>query len=291
MTVPARVLVVGSGLLGTSLGLALRRHGVVVHLRDADARVAGAAAARGAGTTDPPAGRLDLAAVAVPPTATAAVVSELLDADAARVVTDVASVKAPVLAAVAAAAGARARRYVPGHPMAGREVSGPAGAHAELFENRPWVLCAGPGTTAAVDREAVEAVTALVRLVGGIPLLMDAGTHDAAVARLSHAPHALSVLAAARLTDAPAAQLALAGTGVMDVTRVAAGDPSLWADILSANAAEVQDVLGAVRADLDRLLAALREGRPEGLAELLRAGAAGRSRLDRTSDRKVGLDG
>lgn len=223
--------------------------------------------------------------VAVPPTATAAVVTELLDADAARVVTDVASVKAPVLAAVAAASGARVRRYVAGHPMAGREVSGPDGAQAELFMNRPWVLCGGPGTGAAVDPEAVEAVTAVVRLVGGIPLLMDAGTHDAAVARVSHAPHALSVLAAARLADAPAAHLALAGSGVRDVTRVAAGDPSLWADILSANAREVLDELTAVRADLDRLLAALRAGRPDDLSELLRTGAAGRSRLDRASDR------
>lgn len=285
MTGPARVLVVGSGLLGTSLGLALRRHGVAVHLRDADPLVMRAAAARGAGTTDPPAGRLDLAVVAVPPTATAAVVSELLDADAARVVTDVASVKAPVLAAVTAASGARARRYVAGHPMAGREVSGPAGARAELFKDRPWVLCGGPGTGAAVDPEAVQAVTALVQLVGGIPLVMDAAAHDAAVARVSHAPHALSVLAAARLADVPAEHLALAGSGVMDVTRVAAGDPALWADILSANAAEVLDVLTAVRADLDRLLVALRSGRRDDLSDLLRTGAAGRSRLDRTADR------
>jgi prephenate dehydrogenase len=160
--------------------------------------------------------------------------------------------------------------------MAGREVSGPTAARSDLFEGRPWVVCppaqAAPGAVALVD--------GLVRACGALPVRMSAADHDAAVALVSHAPHLLASLVAGRLAAAPEAHVALAGPGVADVTRVAAGDPALWRDILASNAAAVGDVLRAVQADLAVVLDALdRRAGGEGLETLLQAGAAGRARL------------
>jgi prephenate dehydrogenase len=268
------VLVVGAGLLGTSLGLALRRAGVVVHLADRDPDTLAAAAAREAGSPAPPPTTLDLAVVAVPPAATGRAVVELLESGVADYVTDVASVKVLPAREVAARAAAAAR-YVGGHPMAGREVSGPGAATVDLFRGRPWVLCPSEGS----DPAAIAAVQALARTVGAQPVTMPADEHDAAVALVSHAPHLVASLVAARLEHAPEHEVGLAGQGVIDVTRVAAADPRLWTEILEANGAAVREVLAGLRADLDAALAALGETGAGALTGLLEAGVRGRSRL------------
>jgi prephenate dehydrogenase len=268
------VLVVGAGLLGTSLGLALRRAGITVHLTDRDLDTVAAAVARGAGISAPPPGTVDLAVVAVPPAATGPAVVELLDTGVADYVTDVASVKVlPAREVEARAAGAA--RYVGGHPMAGREVSGPGAATVDLFRGRPWVVCPVEGSEPA----ATALVQSLARTVGALPVTMPAEEHDAAVALVSHAPHLVASLVAARLEHAPEHEVGLAGQGVIDVTRVAAGDPRLWTEILGANAAAVRDVLDGLRADLDAALAALDETGGEALTGLLEAGVRGRNRL------------
>lgn len=271
---PGGVLVVGAGLLGTSLGLALRRAGVAVHLADRDPDTVAAAVARGAGSPASPTATVDLAVVAVPPAATGGAVADLLDAGIADYVTDVASVKVLPAREVAARA-ADAARYVGGHPMAGREVSGPGAATVDLFRGRPWVVCPTEGS----DPLATGAVASLARAVGAQPVTMPADEHDAAVALVSHAPHLVASLVAARLEHAPEHEVGLAGQGVVDVTRVAAGDPRLWTEILEANAAAVRDVLAGLRADLDAALAALDETRGGALTDLLEAGVRGRNRL------------
>lgn len=276
---PAGVLVVGTGLLGTSAALALRRAGVDVRLRDADPNAVGEALGLGAGrleeADDPPA---SLAVVAVPPEATGVVVAALLDEGVAEYVTDVASVKALPATEVGERA-ADPSRYVGSHPMAGREVSGPSGAVADLFEGRPWVLCPDERTSS----EAVERARTLAGLVGAVPITMPAPDHDAAVALVSHAPHLMAVLMAARLKDAPERDVRLAGPGVTDVTRVAGGDPALWTEILIANAPAVRTVLDAVLDDLEGVLATLdatdSDDARAALTELLSAGVAGRARL------------
>jgi prephenate dehydrogenase len=136
--------------------------------------------------------------------------------------------------------------FVPGHPLSGRERSGPAAARAELFLGRPWVLCTGPG----IPEAALAAAGALARACGAEPVRASAAEHDAWVALVSHAPHVVSAAMAARLAEAPGGALALAGQGLRDVTRIAAGDSGLWAQILAANAAPVARVLAAVAADL-----------------------------------------
>ena len=252
MTSLPPTLVVGCGLIGTSVALALREHGIDVHLSDRDADHVAAAVERGAGSAEPvhdPA----LVVVAVPPRATAAAVREALEPYPAAVVTDVASVKGSVAREVAGGAGLD--RYVGSHPMAGSERSGPLAASARLFEGRPWVITPAAGATDA----AVRLVEEVAVMLGAVPTVMDADTHDRAVALVSHVPQVLSTLTAARLVDAPPAHLALAGQGLRDVTRVAGSDPALWRDIITTNAAEIGAVLTAVRDDLDTLIDALRD--------------------------------
>jgi prephenate dehydrogenase len=143
--------------------------------------------------------------------------------------------------------------FVPGHPLSGRERSGPAAARADLFLGRPWVICPDPPAPAA----GLAAIEALARTCGAEPVQVSAAEHDRWVALVSHAPHVLSAAMAARLADASDGALSLAGQGLRDVTRIAAGDTSLWTQILAANAAPVADVLAAVAADLAAVADAL----------------------------------
>jgi prephenate dehydrogenase len=247
------VRVVGTGLLGSSVGLALRAVGVDVVLHDPSRTTVQLARDVGAGRL--PAGtepEPTLIVVAAPPDVTAEVVLAELAAHPGAVVTDVASVKGSVAAAVAAGGG-DLRRYVGSHPMAGSERSGPTAARPDLFAGRPWVVVAGPDA----DPAAVRAVRTLAVDLGATPVALSPDEHDAAVALVSHVPQVAASLVAARLREASAAALDLAGQGLRDTTRIAASDPGLWTSILSANAGAVAPVLRALRADLDALLGAL----------------------------------
>ena len=260
MTSPASVIVIGTGLIGTSVALALRPSGATVWLADSDPAAARLAADIGAGTVlagdvpsgPPPGGPADVAVVAVPPQAVAPTLARAQAAGLARWYTDVASVKAlPVRQA--RAAGCDMASFVPGHPLSGRERSGPAAARADLFLGRPWVICPGP----PVPAEGLAAIRALARTCGAEPAEVSVAEHDRWVALVSHAPHVLSAAMAARLADASDGALSLAGQGLRDVTRIAAGDTGLWTQILAANAAPVADVLAAVAADLAAVAEAL----------------------------------
>lgn len=249
------VRVVGTGLLGASVGLALRALGVDVVLHDPSRVTVMLARDLGAGRLAeeddrPPA----LVVVAAPPDVTGDVVAAELAAHPHAVVTDVASVKGAVLAALRSA-GADLSRYVGSHPMAGSERSGPTAARPDLFVGRPWVVVG----TEASSPDAVLAVRALVTDLGATPVMLDARVHDEAVAVVSHLPQVVSSVVAARLRDADPAALDLAGQGLRDVTRIAAGDPALWTAILSANASAVLPALRATRADLDVVVEALEQ--------------------------------
>lgn len=272
-------LVVGAGLIGTSVALALRRHGVEVHLTDRDPVAVRRAADLGAGTPAPASEQVDLAVVAVSPSTTAEVVAGLLAGNGAATVVDTAGVKAGVVGDVAATVGPTPH-FVGTHPMAGRERSGPGAARADLFEGRPWVLT--PGT--ADDRSLTRA-RLLVELCGGVVVEMDARAHDAAVALVSHVPQVAASLVAARLAEGADPALTLTGQGLRDVTRVAASDPDLWVDILAANAEPVARILTELRQDVDAVVHALHEVSEDAdwarttLREVLLRGNAGRARL------------
>ncbi|KUP98558.1 prephenate dehydrogenase [Thermobifida cellulosilytica] len=269
-------VVVGTGLIGTSIALALRQRGVDVALSDRDPAALRLACDLGAGRRlgTGPAGPADVAVIAVPPSAVPAALREAQERGLARVYTDVASVKASVVER-AAALGCDLAGYVPGHPMGGRERQGPGAARADLFLGRSWALC----PTARTAPEAVKTVTVLAELCGADPLVVDEAAHDRAVALVSHAPHAVSAAVAARLLDGDTTALALAGQGVRDMTRIAGGDPRLWREILGHNAGPVAEVLERVAADLAAAAAALRSGDPGPVDDLLERGRAGHARL------------
>jgi prephenate dehydrogenase len=269
------VLVVGAGLLGTSIGLALRAHGIDVALSDVvpeNVTIAtGLGAANVAAADLAAAGGARLVVVAVPPDHLAGQVLDALRTTAATV-TDVGSVKAAPLAAIRAqVSAAELARYVGGHPMAGSERSGPFAASAALFDGRPWAVT--PHETA--DPQAVQTVVALARACGASPVRFTPAEHDRAVARTSHLPHLLAALVAGRLQDAPREHLALSGQGVRDVTRIAAGDPALWRQIVAANSEALGELLHAVRDDVDTLLSALDRGDRDAVGALLDRGVAG----------------
>lgn len=246
------VLVLGTGLLGASVGMGLRVAGVEVLLEDPSRMTAMLAQDLGAGRLVAPDDAPRLVVVAAPVDVTADAVEAALSRFPDAVVTDVASVKGSVVRALTAS-GADLTRYVGSHPMAGSERSGPTAARPDLFTGRPWVVV----PTEASRPDAVMAVRTLATDLGAVPTIFEADAHDRAVALVSHVPQVAASLVAARLQDADGAALDLAGQGLRDTTRIAASDPRVWTGILATNAAGVVPVLRSLRDDLDALIDAL----------------------------------
>ena len=277
VTGPVRI--VGAGLLGASIGLALRERGVDVTLADtsrSNLRLAvdyGAGRAAAAGDADPA-----LVVVAVPPDLVAEVVEAELAAHPDALVTDVASVKEGILTALQDA-GADLSRYLGSHPMAGRERGGAISARADLFLGRPWVITPHERTSAA----QVHVIEDLALELGATPVTMTPAEHDKGVALVSHAPQLVASLLASRLRTASAAEVGLAGQGLRDTTRIAGSNPELWVQILGANAGPVARVLRDYRDELDAVIAALDDpaasGSPRRIAEALAAGNQGVARI------------
>lgn len=246
MSDPRRATLVGTGLIGGSIGLALRRAGWTVLGTDRDPDRAEAAVAHGALDAVGEDATSDLTIVATPVGSVAGEARRLLDAGH-RVVTDVGSVKAPLVAAVDHPG------FVGGHPMAGSEQEGIAAATADLFDGATWVLT----PTASTDDQAYATVRAAIVELGAEVVALDPARHDALVAEVSHVPH-LTAATLMRLADDTAeehrALLRLAAGGFRDMTRVAAGHPGIWPDICVENQAAIVDVL-------DRLITGLSEVR------------------------------
>ncbi|MEU5346230.1 prephenate dehydrogenase [Streptomyces sp. NPDC020766] len=277
-------LVIGTGLIGTSAALALTGRGVVVHLTDHDPEQARTAAALGAGTDEEPTGPVDLAIIAAPPAHVAVALADAMRRGVARGYLDVASVKGGPRRELEAL-GLDLSAYIGTHPMSGREKSGPLAATGDLFEGRPWVLT----PTRDTDTEVLNLALELVSHCRAVPVVMDADAHDRAVALVSHMPHLVSSMVAARLENAEEAAVRLCGQGIRDVTRIAASDPRMWIDILSANPGPVADLLADVSADLEETVQALRALQSSdeakrgegftGIEDVLRRGNAGQIRV------------
>lgn len=274
------VVVLGTGLLGTSIGLGLRGRGVAVYLSDPSPTNQAVAVDIGAGhplpelAGEPP----QLVVVAAPPDVTADVVEGALRDYPDAVVVDIASVKAGIQAEL------RSRnvdlaRYVGTHPMAGREKSGPVAARGELFTSMPWVVCPSAETTP----EALQTAKSLAGDLGAVVSQFAAEEHDEAVALVSHLPQVMSSLLASRLQGTPLHALSLAGNGLRDTTRIAASDPTLWVQILGGNADKLVHLLQGVREDLNRLIGTLESPLAPGarldLAQLISEGNAGQARI------------
>jgi prephenate dehydrogenase len=250
------VAIVGVGLIGGSLGMALRRACPRIRLLGVDrASVVDAARARGAideGGDDLSLVReADLVVLAAPVGAIVQVLQSLGPClrDGA-VVTDTGSTKAAI---VQSACGLPASmHFVGGHPVAGRAESGIEAASADLFSGRRWLLT--PGSRLVPD-EIIERLWLLIRSVGARPELIGAAEHDRVMASLSHVPQIVaSVLMSVVGRSAGDDTLRLAGQGLLDMTRLAASEPALWNDIVRTN----RDAISTVLDDFEAALATLR---------------------------------
>lgn len=276
----AHVRIIGTGLIGTSLGIALTNAGYDVALDDPSPTARWLA-------RDLKAGRLDVeespdvVVVAAPPDVCGEAIIDALKRWPEAVVTDLASVKEIILREVLAA-GVDATRYVGSHPMAGRERSGAAAARGDLFDGRAWVVV----PHATTDPRAVQSVRAIATAVGAAVRTMPAAEHDEAVAVVSHLPQLAASLVAASLRELPEPAIGLAGQGLRDVTRIAASDPRLWTQILYGNAPallhvlrELQDQVGEVVAALEGIAAGEAEGSLGTISRILEAGNLGHARI------------
>ncbi len=276
LTGPVRV--VGTGLLGTSIGLALSARGIDVILDDASPAQLRLAIDYGAGRAASDGDQPEVVVVCVPPDVTARVVALELATHPESTVTDVASVKTQPLEELRAA-GRDLSRYVGGHPLAGRERGGAVSGRADLFFGRPWVISRND---ASQDR-SVRLIEDLVLDLKAVPVDMTPAQHDAAVALVSHLPQLVASLLAARLREAPAASVLLAGQGLRDTTRIASSAPDLWVQILGANSRPVVELLRQLRVDLDGVIDALDApdavGSRRRIAETIASGNAGVARI------------
>ena len=272
------VRIVGAGLLGASIGLALRERGVDVILDDVSPSALELAIDYGAGRTAVDGDLPELVVVCVPPDVVARVVAAELSAHPNALVTDVASVKVAPLQELRAL-GVDLSRYIGSHPMAGRERSGAISARADLFIGRPWII-------AGHDRISYRGAAQVEQLaldLGALPIEMSADEHDRNVALVSHTPQVVASLLARRLASAADSAVSIAGQGLRDTTRIASSEPELWVQILGANAGPVADILKAFRNDLDIMIEALDQPKAPGarraIAESLAGGNAGVARI------------
>lgn len=284
------VVIFGTGLLGTSIGLGLSHRGVPVLLSDPSPSALAVAVDIGAGTplSGDPGVWPEVVVVAAPPDVCAQVIADALERFPAAVVLDVSSVKGAILRQLseisARSQGAQGTeldlsRYVGTHPMAGRERAGAVSARGELFNAMPWVICPHELSTAA----AVQTAQNLALDLGAVLSKFSPEEHDEAVALVSHFPQMMSSLVAARLQDAQPHALSLAGNGLRDVTRIAASDAGMWVPIMSANAASIVHILHGVHEDLIKLIGTLdapgAPGASLAMAKAISAGNAGQARI------------
>ncbi len=255
-----RAVVLGTGLIGTSIALGLRGAGWATTGWDPDPGVLETARSRGAfddvrsSGALPTAAEADLVILAGPPQA---VIDTAATIDTDALVIDVAGVKVPVTTA------ASGRRFVGTHPMAGRETSGPKAASPALFRGAAWVV-----VTDGAAEDDLATVEALVATLGARSIRMTAAEHDVAVAAISHLPQ---VLAGALIIEAAAETQALdlAAGSFRDLTRVAASDPGVWAQLLEINRGPLRTAIDGVMSRLVGLSEALDAGDDDAVTAFL----------------------
>ncbi len=281
MTSPAesgasrRALVVGTGLIGGSIALGLRRRGWHVSGLDADEGRLEDALRSGVIDTSGDDPGAEVVFVATPATSVAAVVRRLLQEDGRRtdvVVTDVSGVKTAIVGE------ADHPRFIGGHPMAGSEQTGLRGADPDLFEGAVWVLT----PTAVTDLAAFDLVKGVVLSLGADVLVLSPADHDRLVATVSHVPHLVAATlmnAASAGAEQDGALLRLAAGGFRDMTRVAAGHPGIWLDICAENATPIVDALDALLRDLTVMRDRVATYDRDALLGVLQAASAARRNL------------
>jgi prephenate dehydrogenase len=265
----SKVRIVGSGLIGTSIGLGLVQRGISVEMVDSDASAQALAKdlTGGVVVVDP-----DLVIFALPTSGLSQVIKREIAINPQSTFMDVGSVKSEVVLQVKTFSGL-STRFLPTHPMAGREIGGASSARADLFQGRSWILT--PEADCAPESKSL--VLELIKCLGATPIELTAQDHDAAVAKISHLPQIAASLVAKQLTGTPAEWMELAGQGLRDTTRIAGSDEKLWKEIIYSNRAEISELLISLQNDLTQMIKSLDD--PAKIADLLAAGRDGKAMI------------
>ena len=265
----SKVRIVGSGLIGTSIGLGLVQRGISVEMVDSDASAQALAEdlTGGVVVVDP-----DLVVFALPTSGLSQVIKKEIAINPQSTFMDVGSVKSEVILQVKTFAGL-STRFLPTHPMAGREIGGAGSARADLFQGRSWILT----PEADCSPESKKLVLELIAILGATPIELSALDHDAAVAKISHLPQIAASLVAKQLTGTPAEWMELAGQGLRDTTRIAGSDEKLWKEIIYSNRGEISELLISLQNDLIQMIKSLDD--PAKIAELIAAGRDGKAMI------------
>jgi prephenate dehydrogenase len=261
------VRIVGSGLIGTSIGLGLVQRGVQVQMVDSEVKAQSLAndLVGGVSISNP-----DLVVLSMPTSQLAAVIREENQLNPQSTFIDVGSVKNEVVLHIKTISGL-SKRFLPTHPMAGREIGGASSARADLFQGRSWIL------TPSADLESAsrQLVLELIEHLGATPIELSALDHDRAVARISHLPQIASSLIAKQLIGIPPEWMELAGQGLRDTTRIAGSDESLWKEIIYSNRSELKQLLINLQNDVQSMIDSLED--PQLIAQLIAQGRAGKA--------------
>ena len=265
----SKVRIVGSGLIGTSIGLGLVQRGISVEMVDSDASAQALAKdlTGGVVVVDP-----DLVVFALPTSGLSQVIKKEIAINPQSTFMDVGSVKSEVVLQVKTFSGL-STRFLPTHPMAGREIGGAGSARADLFQGRSWILT----PEADCSPESKKLVLELIAILGATPIELSALDHDAAVAKISHLPQIAASLVAKQLTGTPTEWMELAGQGLRDTTRIAGSDEKLWKEIIYSNRAEISELLISLQNDLTQMIKSLDD--PAKIAELIAAGRDGKAMI------------
>jgi len=241
-----KLVVIGAGLIGTSIALGAKRNGAEVELIDTDGRAEALAndLASGEKVSEP-----DLVVIATPTSALASSLNRFKDIYPQSTFIDIGSTKTKVQVELQNYP-ELAKRFCPTHPMAGRELDGAEAAQSDLFEGKSWIIT----PLASTGESSIALTRKLIESLGARVIEMTVADHDAAVATISHLPQMISSLLAAQLVDKPKEYLALAGGGVLDTTRIAGSNPDLWREILNLNKEALLPLLKNFQKDLSILI-------------------------------------
>ena len=265
----SRVRIVGSGLIGTSIGLGLVQRGIAVEMVDSDPSSQSLAMDLiGGGQVPNP----ELVIFALPTSRLFMVIADEIQLNPHSTFMDVGSVKNEVVLKVETFPGL-STKFLPTHPMAGREIGGAGSARADLFQGRSWILTPSPD----VDQSSKELVLHLIEALGASAVELSSTDHDRAVAKISHLPQIAASLVAKQLTGTPAEWMELAGQGLRDTTRIAGSDEMLWKEIIYSNRVELRHLLINLQNDLDLMIRALDD--PAQIEDLIAAGRAGKAAI------------
>ena len=265
----SKVRIVGSGLIGTSIGLGLVQRGIAVEMVDSDpsAQALARDLTGGVVVVDP-----ELVIFALPTSGLSQVIQSEIAINPQSTFMDVGSVKSEVVLQVKTFSGL-STRFLPTHPMAGREIGGASSARADLFQGRSWILT--PEADCAPESKSL--VLELIKCLGATPIELTAQDHDAAVAKISHLPQIAASLVAKQLSGTPAEWMELAGQGLRDTTRIAGSDEKLWKEIIYSNRAEISQLLISLQNDLAQMIKSLDD--PAKIAELIASGRDGKAMI------------